>query len=42
MCQRLSEARFESDIPGLDERYVLTAVFVKLLTSVREPVVCQV
>ncbi len=29
MRQRLSETCFESDIPGLDERYVLTTVFVK-------------
>ncbi len=29
MRQRLSETCFESDIPGLDERYVLTTVFVR-------------
>ncbi len=29
MRERLFEACFESDITGLDERYVLTAVFVR-------------
>ncbi len=29
MRQQLSEARLESDISGLDKRYVLTAVFVR-------------
>ncbi len=28
-CQRLFETCFESDIPGLDELYVLTTVFVR-------------